>query len=65
MKKNLVYNHLADTEGRKDLRKAAEKIKQAYDIALSLGETTQDLEGKLNTPEFARVLVQHILKIKN
>jgi len=61
----MMLNHLADTEGRDDMKKAADKIKQAYDIALSLGETTQDLEGKLNTPEFARVLVQHILKIKN
>jgi len=60
----MMLNHLADTEGREDMRKAAEKIKTAYDIALSLGETTQDLDGKLNTPEFARVLVQHILKIK-
>ena len=61
----MMLNHLADTEGREDMRKAAEKIKTAYDIALSLGETTQDLDGKLNTPEFARVLVQHILKMKS
>ncbi len=47
------------------MRKAAEKIKTVYDIALSLGETTQDLDGNLNTPDFARVLVQHILKIKS
>ncbi len=61
----MMLNHLADTEGREDMRKAAEKIKTAYDIALSLGETTQDLDGNLNTPDFARVLVQHILKIKS
>ena len=60
----MMLNYLADKEGREDMRKAADKIKTAYDKALSLGETTQDLEGKLNTPEFARVLVQHIMKLK-
>jgi len=59
----MMLNHLADSEGREDFRESADKIKTAYNIALSSGDTTQDLGGELNTAEFARVLVQNILKL--
>ena len=59
----MMLNHLADTEGREEMRESAEKIKAAYNIALSKGDTTQDLGGNLNTAEFARALVQNILKL--
>lgn len=59
----MMLNHLADTEGREEMREAAERIKKAYNIALSNGDTTQDLGGKLNTADFAGALVQNILKI--
>ena len=59
----MMLNHLADTEGKEDMRAAADKIKTAYNIALSNGDTTQDLGGTLKTAEFAGVLVQNILKL--
>ena len=59
----MMLNHLADTEGKEDMRAAADKIKTAYNISLSNGDTTQDLGGTLKTAEFAGVLVQNILKL--
>ena len=59
----MMLNHLADSEGREDMREAAEKIKTAYNIALSNGDKTQDLGGKLKTANFTGVLIQNILKI--
>ena len=59
----MMLNHIADSEGREEMRDAAEKIKTAYNMALSNGDTTQDLGGGLKTAEFANVLVQNILKI--
>ena len=59
----MMLNHLADSEGRKEMKEAAEKIKTAYNLALVRGDMTQDLGGNLKTSDFARVLVQNILKI--
>ena len=42
---------------------AADKIKTAYNIALSNGDATRDLGGDLKTADFARVLIQNILKL--
>ena len=58
----MMLNHLADTEGRKDMKEAAERIKISYDRALSKGEMTRDLGGEMNTPEFSRTLIQHVLR---
>ncbi|MGI9553327.1 MAG: isocitrate/isopropylmalate dehydrogenase family protein [Thermodesulfobacteriota bacterium] len=59
----MMLNHLADSEGREEMRESAEKIKTAYNIALSNGDTTQDLGGSLKTADFAKILVQNILKL--
>ena len=59
----MMLRYLADSEGREDMREAADKIKTAYNIALSNGEKTRDLGGNLKTADFARVLIQNILKI--
>lgn len=59
----MMLNHLADTEGREDMREAAERIKTAYNTVLSEGRTTRDLGGDLNTPDFAQVLIQQVLKL--
>lgn len=59
----MMLNHLADTEGREDMRDAAERIKTAYNTVLSEGRTTRDLGGDLNTPDFAQVLIQQVLRL--
>ena len=59
----MMLRYLADSEGREDMREAADKIKTAYNIALSDGDKTRDLGGDLKTADFARVLIQNILKI--
>ena len=59
----MMLNHLADTEGREEMREAADRIKTAYNIVLSEGRTTRDLGGDLNTPDFARGLIQQVLKL--
>ena len=59
----MMLRHLAESEGREEMRKAADKIKTAYNIALSSGDTTRDLGGNLKTADFAKVLIQNILKI--
>ena len=56
----MMLNHLDDTEDRKDIREAAEKIKNSYNTALSKGLKTRDIGGKLNTTEFTDVLVHNI-----
>lgn len=58
----MMLNHLSETEGRKDMKEAAEKIKIAYNRALSEGEMTRDLGGEMNTSEFSRILIQHVLR---
>ena len=60
----MMLNHIADKEeGFGYMKKSAEKIKKAYEMALSDGETTRDLGGTLKTSDFARVLVRNVLKI--
>ena len=59
----MMLRYLADSEGREDMGEAADKIKTAYDTALSNGDKTRDLGGSLKTADFARVLIQNILKI--
>jgi isocitrate dehydrogenase (NAD+) len=56
----MMLNHLADTEGMKDFRTSAERIKQAYNKALENGEATRDLGGSLGTQEFADALVDRM-----
>ena len=59
----MMLRYLADSEGRKDMAEAADKIKTAYNLALSTGDKTQDLGGNLKTADFTRVLIQNILKV--
>ncbi|MEW6145226.1 MAG: isocitrate/isopropylmalate family dehydrogenase [Thermodesulfobacteriota bacterium] len=56
----MMLNHLADTEGREDLRACADKIKNAYNSALQDGDRTRDLGGKLGTMEFADALIKRL-----
>jgi len=56
----MMLNHLADTEGREDMREAAERIKTAYNQALEEGEKTRDLDGTHGTKDFTRALIARI-----
>lgn len=56
----MMLNHLADTEGREDMREAAVRIKTAYNQALEAGETTRDLGGGLGTADFTRALIHRL-----
>lgn len=58
----MMLNHLADTEGREDLRSAGLKIKAAYNSALESGKKTRDIGGELGTKEFTDELVRRIQK---
>lgn len=59
-----MLNYIADTEGLDNMRRSAERIKKAYNIALAKGETTRDLGGGLKTDGFAKVMEQNILKMR-
>jgi isocitrate dehydrogenase (NAD+) len=56
----MMLNHLADERNDPDCRKAAERIKAAYNKALEGGQTTKDLGGSLGTKDFAKALVERI-----
>ncbi len=56
----MMLNYLADQEGLEDMRSAAEKIKTAYNAALSEGQCTGDLGGTLNTQGFADALIERL-----
>ena len=56
----MMLNHLADTEGREDMRAAAERIKTAYNQALEEGDKTRDLGGSLGTTAFTKALLKRI-----
>ena len=49
----MMLNYLADTRGDEPSRLSAQRIKAAYDAALSDGKKTRDLGGELGTSEFA------------
>jgi isocitrate dehydrogenase (NAD+) len=60
MSATMMLNHLAATRGDEAARKAAVRIKTAYDRALADGETTGDLGGKLGTKAFAQAIIARL-----
>ncbi len=62
MSGTMMLKYIADLEEKKELKIAADKIQKAYNQALAEGATTQDLGGQLKTEDFARILIQNILK---
>jgi isocitrate dehydrogenase (NAD+) len=56
----MLLNHLAESRGDESCRGAAERIKRAYDVALSEGQKTPDLGGTLGTMEFANAIVARL-----
>ncbi len=56
----MMLNYIADNENKPEFRSAGDKIKNAYNKALSLNIKTRDLGGKSSTSDFAEELVKHI-----
>ena len=55
-----MLRHMAETSGDESLLKARLKIREAYNAALSAGEKTRGLGGKLGTREFAEMLAARV-----
>lgn len=60
MSSTMMLKHLADTRGDEACRSAAERIRRAYDLALSDGQKTRDIGGTLGTLEFARAVSERL-----
>lgn len=60
MSATMMLNHMAEKSGDKDLARAATHIKNAYNSAVSAGETTADLGGSLNTQGFTDALIARL-----
>jgi len=56
----MMLNHLADERDDPECRKAAGRIKTAYNKALEDGQKTRDLGGTLGTKDFTKALVERI-----
>jgi isocitrate dehydrogenase (NAD+) len=56
----MMLNYLADTRDDPECRAVAERIKTAYDCALSEGQKTRDLGGDLGTRQFADAVVARL-----
>lgn len=56
----MMLNYLADKRGDGRCREAGEKIKTAYNQALSDGHKTRDLGGDLDTEGFASALIERL-----
>ncbi len=56
----MMLNHLADTRNDPDCRKVAQRVKQAYDQALTDGQKTRDLGGELGTEAFTDAVIQRL-----
>jgi len=56
----MMLNHLADERDDPECRRAADRIKAAYNKALDEGRTTKDLGGSLGTKDFTKALVERI-----
>ena len=56
----MMLNHLADTREDESCRRAAERIKAAYDRALVDDRKTRDLGGTLGTEGFADAVIERL-----
>jgi isocitrate dehydrogenase (NAD+) len=56
----MMLNHLAETRGDARCHEVAERIKAAYNRALTDGHKTRDLGGTLGTDEFAGALIERL-----
>mgnify|MGYP001814369473 FL=1 len=56
----MMLNYLADNQGDETAQQAAQRIKAAYDAALTNGQKTRDLGGSLGTTEFADAIIERL-----
>ena len=56
----MMLNYLADNQGDETAQQAAQRIKAAYDAALTEGQKTRDLGGSLGTTEFADAIIERL-----
>ncbi len=56
----MMLNHLAESRGDERCKAAAERIKTAYNRALSEGDKTADLGGTLGTDAFATAVAERL-----
>ncbi len=56
----MMLNYLAETTGDEQHSRVAQRIKLAYDEALTQGEKTRDLGGSLGTGEFADAIIARL-----
>ncbi len=56
----MMLNHIADTRDDERCREAAQRIKTAYDKALSDGQKTRDLGGDLGTAQFVDAVIKRL-----
>lgn len=56
----MMLNHMADTREDEGCRRAAERIKAAYDLALDEDRKTRDLGGDLGTEAFADAVIERL-----
>lgn len=56
----MLLNHLAETRHDEACRKAAERIRTAYDRALDDGQKTRDLGGELGTAAFTDAVIARL-----
>lgn len=56
----MMLNYLSEREDDPAIKDAAEKIKQAYNLALNENAKTRDLGGELNTQQFADAVIERL-----
>ncbi|MCC7145890.1 MAG: isocitrate/isopropylmalate dehydrogenase family protein [Phycisphaeraceae bacterium] len=56
----MMLNHLADTRTDPACRAAAERVKNAYNLALADNQKTRDLAGSLSTEQFADAVIARL-----
>ncbi len=56
----MMLNYLADTNDNSELKTASDRIKRAYNAALSDGCKTRDLGGELGTDKFADAIIERL-----
>jgi isocitrate dehydrogenase (NAD+) len=56
----MMLNHLATNRRDAACAEAAERIKQAYNLALEQGQKTRDLGGTLGTTAFAQAVIERL-----
>ncbi len=56
----MLLNHLSEKAGDAQCREIAQRIKRAYNRALSDGAKTRDLDGDLDTQGFASAVIERL-----